>query len=138
MMAATLIALVVLAVIPLYLIFASEYQEGLIGMLALACMSIAAIGKLMLYLAYGATLIAAGTGELMLWAVAVFMARHAYRYWLWSRAGRCGWDEAKACPQAELPQQRGTPTEEEDRTIPYFLRRGNTVAARRDDQLGAP
>lgn len=82
----------VILCVSLYLAMCRHYDDGIIGHVALAGMSLSSAAPL--YEAYeGVDYDFMPTTALMYAAVAVFMARHAYRFHKWSKCGTGDWRE---------------------------------------------
>lgn len=83
----------VILCVSLYLALCRNYDDGIIGHVALAGMALSSAAPL--YEAYeGADYDFMPTTALMYAAVAVFMARHAYRFNRWSKTGTGEWRDS--------------------------------------------
>lgn len=83
----------VILFVSLYLALSRNYDDGIIGHVALAGMALSSAAPL--YEAYeGADYDFMPTTALMYAAVAVFMARHAYRFRKWSKTGTGEWRDS--------------------------------------------
>lgn len=85
----TILALVSIFATCLYLVFNRKYEDGIVGRGALAGLALAATVYL-LGIISGVHLMT-GPEELMLWSVAVFLLRHAYRFHRYMTTGRGAW-----------------------------------------------
>ena len=80
----------VILFVSLYLALCRKYDDGIVGHIALAGMALSSAAPL--YEAYeGADYDFVPTTALMYAAVALFMARHAYRFNRWSKTGKGEW-----------------------------------------------
>ena len=80
----------VILFVSLYLALCHNYDDGIVGHIALAGMALSSAAPL--YEAYeGADYDFVPTTALMYAAVAVFMARHAYRFHIYRRTGEGEW-----------------------------------------------
>lgn len=82
----------VILCVSLYLALCRNYDDGIIGHVALAGMSLSSAAPL--YEAYeGVDYEFMPTTALMYAAIALFLARHAYRFHRWSTTGKDEWRE---------------------------------------------
>lgn len=80
------------AVICTLLVFHPDYEDGLIGRLALSGMALAAVARVCDLVAYNG-----GTSQIgsLLWmALAVFLSRHFWRFLRWRNSGAFDWRKA--------------------------------------------
>lgn len=78
------------------LVFHPDYEDGLVGRLALGLMAMASYVRFAELLEDNFTHRPFGTVAVVLWfGLALFMARHLYRFLRWRRDGDCDWRPAR-------------------------------------------
>lgn len=79
----------------LSLVLHPDYEDGLIGRIALAAMAVAGITRFMDIVAAGAATPIAHIGVLLWIGLALFMMRHLYRFLRWRHSGEGDWRAAR-------------------------------------------
>lgn len=87
----------VILFVSLYLALCRNYDDGIIGHISLAGMSLSSVAPLY-ETAAGSDYEFASTTALMYAAVAVFMARHAYRFRMYRKTGKGEWRDDEKAP----------------------------------------
>lgn len=88
------LAVLIIGLVAAFLAFHDDYDDGLIGRSSFAVMvTMAIIVVLSVSLGYFSYSLPLEV-TVMLWAVAVFMLRHAWRFMLYKRTGKFAWDGA--------------------------------------------
>lgn len=87
-----IVSCLIICVVSVYLALCQEYEDGIIGNIALGGMAVSTAGPLY-EMANGSEYEFAPTTVLMYAAVAAFLARHMYRFMKWRKTGENDWRE---------------------------------------------
>ena len=83
------------AVITITLILHHEYEDGLVGRLALSGIGLGAIVRFMEILSNGASMPVTPVGVLIWISLALFFSRHLFRFMKWKNSGTFDWRPAR-------------------------------------------
>jgi hypothetical protein len=86
-----LIPIILIGVMALFLVLHEQYEDGFIGRIALGGIVLAVVIVLLTHTGGWASYAFAPELTLLLWAICVFIARHVYRFWRYSKHGLFQW-----------------------------------------------
>lgn len=79
----------------LALVLHSDYEDGLVGRLALAAMGLAGISRFIDIVNKAGEIPVAAVGVLLWMGLALFLMRHLYRFLRWRNSGEGDWRAAR-------------------------------------------